>query len=64
MNKIIEDMIKDQLLIDDINEMDLKNKDIKSRDIKINKSPNKIGEKEIIKTPLYFYRHYPLNSNY
>ena len=64
LNKLIVDMIANQLLFDNLNKMELKLKEIKARNIKIDKSPNKIREEEIIKTPLYFFRHYPLEANY
>ena len=64
LNKLIVDMIANKLLFDNLNENELKLKEIKARNIKIDKNPNKIREQEIIKTPLYFFRHYPLEANY
>ena len=64
LNKLIKDLITNQLLYNEYNKKDSKVKEFKARNIRINKSLKIDNDEEIIKTPLYFFKNYPIDANY
>ena len=64
LNKLIKDLFAKVLLDNEYNKKDSKVKEIKERNIKANKSLKRDNDEEIIKTPFYFFKNYPIEANY
>lgn len=64
LNNMIKNKITNQLIYNEFKKKELKNNEIKARNIKIDKKQKIIEDKGIKKTPLYFFKNYPLEANY
>ena len=64
LNDLIGDFMNKQLLVDEYNQNVSKVKEIKARNIQLSKKQNKDKDEKIKKTPLYFFKKYPLEANY
>ena len=63
LNDIFKDLIKSQIPYEEFNNMEKQFENIKARNLKtINLNLNQ--DKEVIKTPIYFFNNYPIEANY
>ena len=64
LNNIFNKLINAQVTINDYYKKEEQIKDIKARNIKTLINSDLNNDKEVLKTPIYFFNNYPIDSNY